>query len=96
MRWFAACLPWFCCVAALGADPAPSERIRDLASDVFKTREDAEQVLRAWAEREPKAAEELFGSQMDAAADPELRMRCRALLKHVIVLAYRKQGEPDT
>jgi len=93
MRLPASCLTWLCCVSVLAADPAPSERIHDLASEVFKTREAAEQSLRDWAVQEPKAAEELFGREMDAALDPELQMRCRNLLKQVVLMAYRKQGE---
>ncbi len=88
------CLLWLCGVSVLTANPPPpAESLRDLASDVFKTREDAEQALRTWAEKDPKAAEELFASQMEKAGDPEVRTRCRSLLKHVVLIGYRKDGE---
>lgn len=80
-------------VAAMAAEPDPAALLRDLSSDVFKTREAAAGALREWADREPKVAEELFAKHLDADTDPEARVRCRDLLKHVVLLEYRKQGE---
>lgn len=93
MRWLAPCLSLLVGPLAPAAEPDPQRLLGELSSEVFKTREGAEAALREWATREPKAAEELFSGQMETAADPELKARCRALLKHVVLLEYRKQGE---
>ena len=86
MIWF------FGGIMAMEAGPG-MERLRDLAADDFRTRETAESDLRAWAEKEPDAARNLFEQHMNHSPDPEMRMRCRSLLKHVVLLEYRKQGE---
>ena len=77
----------------LAEEAQPTDLLRDLGDDAFKTRQAAEAGLRAWATQQPDQAQPLFLKQVQQSLDPEVRMRCRSLLKDIVMLEFRKQCE---
>lgn len=77
----------------LAEEPQTEGWLRDLGNDAFKSREAAESALHTWAGQQPDKAQQLFLKQVQQSPDPEVRMRCRSLLKDIVLMDFRKQGE---
>ena len=80
-------------VSVLHALDLPPEAFSNLNSENFRTRETAQAELLAWArERRIEAMDEFF-TQSRAATDPEVRERCMAILRELVLDDYLKEGE---
>jgi predicted metalloprotease with PDZ domain len=92
-----------CCCAALllvaagaSADPpaeSPEGWIGRLAAEEFQERERAAKALAAWADEHAGEAGERFFLESIRHADPEVRMRCRELLRRIVVADFRRAGQ---
>lgn len=80
--------------ASLHAGQAPPQAIMEkLAGDEFRQREQAQAELQKWADLNPAAAKDFLFHAMESAGDPEVRMRCRAVLKSQVIHDYLKAGD---
>jgi C-terminal processing protease CtpA/Prc len=71
----------------------PAGPFANLKSEDFKTREAAQEDLLKWArERREQAMDEFF-LQSRRADDPEVRERCLAVLRELVIEDYLKEGE---
>lgn len=71
----------------------PQVPLSNLQSLRFKEREAAQADLLVWSRKQPgQAIEELF-LQSRAAADPEVRERCLAIVRELVMDEYLKEGE---
>jgi predicted metalloprotease with PDZ domain len=77
----------------LFGSPLPPELFAALSSQEFQVREAAEAKLLAWCKtnREPAMAELLKQSHL--AGDPEVRVRCLAILRALVFEDYAREGE---
>ena len=83
------------CQFGRAADEAagPGVWMRGLADEDFVAREEAAGHLREWAAEHPEQARQLFLDRYFEDADPEVRVRCRELLRGVVVVEFRRQGQ---
>lgn len=90
----AICLVLCCPQAAADIESGdPKEWLQDLESAEFAVREKAGGKLAKWAEERPDEARALFLGQFRSHEDPEVRMRCRELLRSSVLSEYRKSGK---
>ena len=71
----------------------PAEWLEMLESPEFAVREDGCERLKQWATGEAEKARDLFLERVLEHEDPEVRMRCRELLRESVVAEYKKQGK---
>lgn len=83
--------PWV--AAAAGDAGTPEAWVKMLESADFGEREQAGQKLRQWAEGKVEEARDLFLDQVLDHEDPEVRMRCRELLRESVVEEFRSRGK---
>ncbi len=79
-----------CFVFGLEIPPGP---LLDLKSEDFRKREVAQAELLAWQREKPEEAMEQFYTQWRVADDPEVRVRCLAILRELVGGMYLKDGE---
>jgi hypothetical protein len=80
------------CLQAASAAPPPAI-IAGLASDSFKQRESAQAALLEWGMRQPEAAKDWLFQRSSQEPDPEIRRRCLAVLRELVLGDYLKQGK---
>lgn len=86
-----ALLPW--CLPACAAEAVPTAILDRLVSDDFRVRETASAELVDWARaRRESSLDELYGMSRTA-PDPEVRERCLAALRVLVIDLYLKEGE---
>lgn len=96
IRPIAACCNLLLVAACLAAGPeagGPDEWLAGLAADEFQQRERAAERLAEWAGGHPVEARERFFAASVDHDDPEVRMRCRELLRGVVLAEYRRDGQ---
>ena len=71
----------------------PAEPLLNLKSEEFRKRESAQADLLAWAREHPAPAMDALFRHSRAAADPEVRERCLAVLRDLVNDEYLKEGE---
>lgn len=88
---FAMALFW---VQAAEAEVAPPKGWREaLGSDEFKHREEGQTALLQWARQKPQDAKEWLYLRASEEADPEIRRRCMAALRELVLDEYQRDGE---
>lgn len=84
-----------CLLLVLGSAEAielPPEPLAALASGDFKSRENGQTEILAWARLQPEASmEELLRYSRDS-KDPEVRERCMAVLRELVMDQYMSEG----
>ena len=89
-----ACAALCCPQAAAGVgDEDPSGWLEKLESPEFAVRERAGGKLAEWAKERTEEARALFLGQFLTHEDPEVRMRCRDLLRASVVAEFRGRGK---
>lgn len=91
--WLAGCLSAFLPVIPCRGLELPAGPLAALRSDEFRTREDAQAELLAWARLRPEAAMDALFRMSRAADDPEVRERCLSVLRELVNDEYLKEGE---
>jgi hypothetical protein len=84
------------CVSQAPADlegGKPEGWIQELESPEFAVREKAGGKLAKWAEDQPVEARKLLLSHFRSHDDPEVRMRCRELLRSSVLSEHRGRGK---
>ncbi len=82
------------CVA--GQEPAaavPGQWIERLAADEFGDREQAAEKLGEWAKEHAGQARERFFDESVKNPEPEVRKRCRMLLREIVLDEFRSEGQ---
>jgi hypothetical protein len=69
----------------LCAQAVPMAIIRDLSSDKFAERETAQAELREWSRKQPEKSIGELHRQWTSASDPEVKARCLAVLKELVL-----------
>lgn len=75
------------------ATDLPEGALAGFKSDEFKVREAAQAELLAWGRVKPDAAKEFLFDQSRRAEDPEVRERCLAVLRDLVIDEYLQDGE---
>lgn len=87
-----AILPWL--VLGAMAEPGPPRDLRDrLGSDDFKQREEAQAAMLAWGRQKPREAKDWLYLRAAEDPDPEVRRRCNAVLRDLVLDDYLRDGE---
>jgi predicted metalloprotease with PDZ domain len=71
----------------------PEQELAGLAAEDFRTREQAQAGLLAWSRERPAQAMDLLYLESRRAPDPEVRERCLAVLRELVIDDYLKEGE---
>jgi len=71
----------------------PAGPLENLKSEVFLKREGAQAELLAWAHTHAEPARDALYQHSRVAAEPEVRKRCLAVLRELVVDEYLKEGE---
>ena len=91
--WFRPALAWLVLAACAVALEIPAQPLTELASDDFRTRENAQAKILKWGrEHVPQSMDLLFEHSFQA-DDPEVRERCLAVLRSLVDDEYQKDGE---
>ena len=81
----------------LGAQPAGDfsleEELARLGHEEFKVRVAAQGELSQWGKEHLEEGLEVFYKNYRASDDPEIRARCRELLKELVVISQAGEGE---
>lgn len=77
---------------SLHAAELPADLINGLADEDFKQRESAQLALLEWARESPELSPALIHAQYRTADDPEVRVRCFAVLKALARDEYKNHG----
>ena len=84
---------WMANLASGQGSKIPQPLIGNLGADGFAEREKAQLELSEWALKQPAAAIPELRQQAAIAEDPEIRARCQAILKEVVIARdYRGEG----
>lgn len=90
----AVCLVLCLTQAGRGAEGEdPKGWLQDLESPDFAVREQAGGNLAKWAGDRPDKARQLFLGHLRSHEDPEVRMRCRELLRASVLSEHRRRGK---
>ncbi len=76
-----------------GAEVLPERMLSGLKSEQFKVREQAQAEMLEWARANKATAVDALFRQSQAAADPEQRARCLAVLREIVLEEFEAQGE---
>lgn len=82
------CLPFVVRAAELPAAP-----FSKLGSEQFAERELAQEQLLEWCRKQPAASMDLLYKHTQTAKDPEVRERCKSILKALVADEYLKDGQ---
>jgi len=98
IRMMAGCRAWAACFTLLltgsvAALEIPAEPLGNLRSEDFRTRENAQERILEWARKAPGKTLELLYDQSLHADDPEVRQRCLAVVRDLVIDEYNKDGE---
>jgi predicted metalloprotease with PDZ domain len=74
------------------AEAAPDTWIQRLASDEFAERQQAGENLAEWAKNHAEEARDRFFVESAKNPDPEVRKRCRDLLRELVLEKFRSEG----
>ena len=74
------------------ADELPAAILEGLKEEQFAAREQAQAELLAWTRQRPDASMDELFKQSRAAADPEVRERCLAVLRELVSDEYLRNG----
>jgi len=80
-------------IGLCAAENIPDEFLRDLKSEEFKVREEAEMRLRDWSRQDPKSRVYHVLDQARNAPDPEVRQRSHNVLYALAMDDYLNDGE---
>jgi hypothetical protein len=90
--FLAGSLLWGLPAVAFGQDDATRALVGSLGSEEFKARAQAQRDLSKWALDHPEPAQEWLLAELDAAKDPEIRLRLRDVLAEVVIAGHQKDG----
>lgn len=94
LRGVVAMFFWSGWISPLMGDVVPQKDWREsLGSDDFKRREEAQSALLLWGRQNPREAKEWFYLRAAEETDPEIRRRCQAILRDLIIDEYLKEGD---
>lgn len=93
LAWVAAVFIWFAPLLRSLALDLPAGLLTELKSDEFQTRETAQTELLAWARQRPNDAMDALYGASRTNGDPEVRERCLAVLRELVIDEYLKDGE---
>ena len=84
---------WLATLPACVGLEIPAKPLAELASEDFRTREEAQAAILAWARQHPAGAIDLLYDRSLHADDPEVRERCLAVLRELVNDQYLREGE---
>lgn len=85
---------WGCSATlAFAADAPASALLRKLGAETFRDREEAQAKLLEWGKQQPDPAMKWLHGRMISETDPELRRRFAAVLRELVLVEYRKNGD---
>lgn len=85
---FVSCFPF----VVLGIE-LPAAALSKLGSEQFADRQQAQDELLEWSRKQPVASMDALYRHTRTAKDPEVRERCRSILKELVTDEYLKDGE---
>ncbi len=83
---------WGLPAVTLSQDDATRTLVNSLASEDFKERATAQRDLSQWAMTRPDLGRDWLMREFEAAAEPEIQLRLREVLKTVVVAEHQKDG----
>ncbi len=94
LLFLAGSIAWMLPALAFCAPPFPAAALESLGSEEFKDRVQAQRQLKVWAESRPAEAGDRLLVELDAADDPEVRLRLRETLREIVIAEHqRKDGQ---
>lgn len=84
---------WLATVLAGQAAEIPVKPLAELESEDFRTRENAQAAILAWARENPPRAMDLLYERSIKADEPEVRERCLDVLRALVNDEYLREGE---
>lgn len=91
--WMLVTLLFMVTVAPVWCLELPKDLLSALQSDQFRTREDAQTKLLAWARQQPQPAMDVLYRVSRTHGEPEVRERCLSVLRELVNDEYLKEGE---
>lgn len=79
-------------MVAFCQDETSRALLGSLASEDFKERTKAQRELSQWAMERPEVGQDWLYQELEATAEPEVRIRLREVLKEVVVAEHQKDG----
>ena len=92
-KWRFALIPIVCQIFQVTAGELPEKLVSDLADGEFRIRERAQSELLAQARQRPEGAMDEFFRLSRTSGDPEIRLRCVAILRELLKDQYMKEGQ---
>lgn len=77
----------------IGAAELPAAPLLKLGSEQFAEREQAQDELLAWCRKQPAPSMDELFKQTQIVKDPEVRERCRFILKELVTDEFLKEGQ---
>jgi hypothetical protein len=93
VAWLSAFLIWWMPAMRTWGLDLPVGPLSALQSDEFRIRETAQTEILAWARQRPEHAMDLLFRVSRTHEDPEVRQRCLAVLRELVIDDYLKEGE---